>query len=69
MNRKTILVTGAARRVGSAIARALHATGANILVHYHLASEAAAALVAELNLARPSSAACLQADLRQVETS
>lgn len=68
MNRKTILVTGAARRLGSVIAREMHATGANIMVHYHQASEAAQVLVNELNAVRPSSAACLQADLRQVET-
>jgi pteridine reductase len=37
MEGKTILVTGAARRLGSAIAREMHATGANIMVHYHQA--------------------------------
>ncbi len=68
MNRKTILITGAARRLGSAIAREMHATGANLMVHYHQASAAAEALVAELNSIRPASAACVQADLREVET-
>jgi pteridine reductase len=68
MSGKTILVTGAAKRVGSAIAREMHATGANIMVHYRQASAAAAALVAELNALRPFSAACLQADLRDIET-
>jgi pteridine reductase len=68
MSGKTILVTGAARRLGSAIAREMHSTGANVLVHYHQAGAAATALVAELNALRPFSAACLQADLRQVET-
>lgn len=68
MNGKTILVTGAAKRLGSAIARKMHATGANIMVHYHRASVAAEALVAELNTLRPSSAACVQADLRDIET-
>lgn len=62
------MVTGAARRLGSAIAREMHATGASIMVHYHRASEPAAALVAELNARRSASAACLQADLRDVET-
>ena len=66
MSGKTILVTGAARRLGSTIARVTHATGANVMVHYHRASEAAAVLVAELNAARPASAACLHADLRDV---
>lgn len=68
MNEKAILVTGAARRLGSAIAREMHSTGANILVHYHHAAAAAEELVAELNALRPSSAACLQADLREIET-
>lgn len=68
MSGKTILVTGAARRVGCAIAREMHATGANIMVHYRQASAAAEALVAELNARRPFSAACLQADLRDLAT-
>ena len=68
MSGKTILVTGAAKRVGSAIAREMHATGANIMVHYRQAAAAAEALVAELNTLRPFSAACLQADLRDIET-
>jgi len=68
MSGKTILVTGAARRLGSAIARELHATGANLMLHYRQASAAAAALASELNAVRPSSAACLQADLLDVET-
>jgi pteridine reductase len=46
----------------------MHATGANIMVHYHQASDAAKTLVAELNSVRPSSAACLQADLQEIET-
>ncbi|MEF8730581.1 MAG: pteridine reductase [Candidatus Accumulibacter meliphilus] len=68
MSGKTILVTGAARRLGSAIAHELHATGANLMLHYRQASTAAAALASELNAVRPSSAACLQADLLDVET-
>ncbi|MBE2260250.1 MAG: pteridine reductase [Rhodobacteraceae bacterium] len=66
MSRRTILVTGAARRLGSAIARELHATGANVMLHYRQASAAAEALVGELNAVRASSAACLQADLLDV---
>ncbi|HCZ14610.1 MAG TPA: pteridine reductase [Candidatus Accumulibacter sp.] len=63
MSRKTILVTGAAKRLGSAIARELHATGANVMLHYRQAAATAEDLVGELNAARPSSAACLPADL------
>ncbi len=60
---KTVLITGAAKRVGRSIARELHAAGANIVVHYRLAAEAAEALVGELNALRPESAACFQTDL------
>lgn len=67
MDGKTILITGAAKRLGAAIARELHAAGASIMVHYRQASAAAAALVAELNTARPSSAACRQADLLDID--
>ncbi len=67
MEGRTILVTGAARRLGRAIAVEMHATGANIMVHYHQAAAEAATLVAELNARRPSSAACWQVDLRQID--
>lgn len=59
-----ILVTGAARRVGAAIARTLHEAGAHVLLHYHTSGNAATALAAELNAQRPASAACFVADLR-----
>lgn len=60
-----ILVTGAARRVGAAIARTLHAAGARIVLHYRSAGHEAAALAAALNAARPDSAACVRGDLAQ----
>ncbi len=63
---KTVLVTGAAKRVGRSIARELHAAGANIMVHYRTATEAAATIAAELNALRPGSAYCQQADLLDV---
>ena len=39
---KVALVTGAARRVGAAIARRLHAAGANVVLHYRGAEADAA---------------------------
>lgn len=64
---KTVLVTGAARRVGLSIARALHAAGANVMVHYRTATADAEVLVSELNALRAGSAISQQADLLDVE--
>jgi pteridine reductase len=64
---KAVLITGAAKRVGSAIARELHAAGANIMVHYRSSALAAELLIAELNASRPGSAAGVQADFLDVE--
>src|SRR5688572_30249809 len=63
MNGKAVLVTGGARRVGAAIARALHAAGASVMLHYRDSEAEAAQLEAELNAARPKSAAKVKADL------
>ncbi|NNM61110.1 MAG: pteridine reductase [Steroidobacteraceae bacterium] len=60
---KVALITGGARRVGGAIARRLHADGANICVHYRSSAAEAEALVAELNTRRAGSACCQAADL------
>jgi len=42
------LITGAARRVGRAIARELAVHGASVVVHYHTSADEAGAAVAEL---------------------
>ena len=60
---RSALVTGGARRVGAAIARRLHAAGANVLLHYRDSEAEAAKLEAELNAARPKSAARVKAEL------
>jgi pteridine reductase len=60
---KAALITGAARRVGAAIARKLHAAGANIVLHHHHSAEAAEALAGELNQVRPDSVVTVGADL------
>ena len=60
---KVALVTGAARRVGAAIARRLHAAGAEVLIHYRGSEGDAARLEAELNALRANSALRLKADL------
>ena len=65
--RKAYLVTGAARRVGAAIVRRLHADGGNVLIHYRDSRADAAALAAELNAARPQSAQAHGSDLSEVD--
>ncbi len=63
---KTVLITGAARRVGAEIARQMHAQGANLVLHYRSSAEDAAALARELNAARADSALCTECDLLEV---
>ncbi|MDK9703481.1 MAG: pteridine reductase [Sulfuritalea sp.] len=65
-NPPVVLVTGAARRVGAEIVRALHAAGACVAIHYRASAADAAALAAELNAARDESAAVFGADLLEM---
>ncbi len=60
---KVVLITGAARRVGAAIARRLHGAGAKVVVHYHRSEREAQSLRDELNAIRTDSVALIQADL------
>ncbi|QSA99184.1 pteridine reductase [Methylococcus sp. EFPC2] len=60
---KNILITGAARRIGAAIACELHAAGHNLILHYGRSRDEAEALAEELNRMRRNSAMPLQADL------
>jgi pteridine reductase len=54
-----VFITGAARRIGAALARAFHARGDRVVVHYLHSQAEATALVAELNAERPHSALAL----------
>ena len=60
-----VLVTGAAKRIGAAIARHLHARGYLIAMHYRGSEAEATALRGALEDARPNSTLLLQADLAQ----
>jgi pteridine reductase len=62
------LITGAAHRIGAAIARLLHANGMDIVIHYRNSAAAAQALGDELTAQRPDSVALLQADLLAPES-
>lgn len=63
MQGKVILVTGGAKRVGAAICRRLHASGANIALHYRSSAQEARLLQDELNALRQDSVAVFSADL------
>jgi len=58
-----VLVTGAARRIGAAIARQLHAAGASVVLHCNRSRAEAERLRDELNGERAHSVAVVQADL------
>ena len=64
---KSVLVTGAARRVGAVIARRLHASGANLVLHYRSSADDAAALAEQLNAQRPDSVRLAECNLLEVE--
>jgi pteridine reductase len=66
LKNKVVLVTGGARRLGAAICRRLHGSGAELFVHYRSAADEARALQAELNAKRGHSLALAQADLLKV---
>jgi pteridine reductase len=61
--RPVVLVTGAARRIGAANARALHAAGFDLALHCRSSRTELDALRGELEAARPDSTLALQADL------
>jgi pteridine reductase len=64
---KTVLITGAARRVGATLARKLHGAGANLVIHFRKSTEEAAQLARELEGVRPGSTAFAQADLLKID--
>lgn len=63
--RPVALVTGAARRLGAAIARRLHAAGYDLALHYRSSGAEMEALAAELEAVRSGSVLALQAELAQ----
>lgn len=65
--RKVALVTGAARRLGAAIARRLHADGYAVALHCRDSRTDADALAAELESNATGSTLVLQADLTQFD--
>jgi pteridine reductase len=66
MHEGAVLITGAARRIGASIARALHAAGAHVALHCNRSRVEAESLAAELNAGRAGSCVVVQGDLLDV---
>ena len=64
---RVALVTGAAHRLGAAIARQLHAGGADVAIHYHRSQAAAEALAEELEARGPGRARVFGCALEEVD--
>lgn len=65
--RPVVLVTGAARRIGAAIARHLHAAGCDLALHYRSSQDGFDALQHELESARAGSVLALHAELAEFD--
>jgi len=63
LQNKCVLLTGAAKRLGAAIARAAHTEGADVVIHYNQSRKHADELCASLNAIRAKSAIAVQANL------
>lgn len=65
--RPVVLITGAAKRVGATIARALHAAGNDLALHYRRSRADVDALCAELERVRVGSTLAIQGELADGE--
>ncbi|RUL70397.1 pteridine reductase [Dyella choica] len=66
-DRPVALITGAAKRVGAAIARTLHAAGYDLALHCRHSTAEAEALAAELSAQRANSTLVVQANLAELQ--
>jgi pteridine reductase len=66
-NRRVVLVTGAARRIGAVIARTLHGAGYDLALHCRRSRVELDALIGELEAQRAQSTLALEADLADAE--
>lgn len=67
MINKTALITGAAKRIGAAIAEHLHKYEMNVIIHYNTSAKEAHELARKLNGIRHDSAITVQANLEHKE--
>jgi len=65
--RPVALITGAGKRVGAAIARALHAAGYDLALHYRRSRDEAQALAEQLEHVRADSTLCVEAELAELQ--
>jgi pteridine reductase len=63
---RVVLITGAAKRLGAALARGFHEAGANVAIHYHRSATDAERLRDEFNTSRKNSAIATSANLLDV---
>jgi len=63
---QVFFISGGARRIGAAIVQNLHASGANIILHYRKSQDEAQAIAHKLNAVRADSVYLVQADLGDV---
>lgn len=63
---KVALITGAAKRIGAEIAKTLHESGMNVVLHYNSSHDEAEKLCALLNKKRKNSATMVRADLQNI---
>ncbi len=65
--RPVALITGASRRIGAAIARALHAAGYDLALHHRRDDDRMRALIAEMESQRTDSTLELRAELADID--
>jgi pteridine reductase len=66
-NSKVVLITGAGKRVGAAVAQYCHQLGMRLAIHYRESAQQASALSARFNQQRQNSAIALGADLCDID--
>ena len=64
---KTVLITGAAKRIGKEIAYTFFNDGWNVIIHFNKSEKDAKNLTEELNKLRPNSTSSIQADLNSLD--
>ena len=64
---KTVLITGAAKRIGKEIAYTFFNNGWNVIIHFNKSEKEAKNLTEELNKLRPNSTSSIQANFNSLD--